>query len=483
MRIRTGLRVLTAYALVAVTFMAFAPAVFGQYECQFASGFTVNGALDAADPDQTTRVFRGGGFLASTCLWNPAPTGAPIAGTFNHDAIPVTNTSPVPGCVTIRLDTACVVATNPIFVVAYSTYNPAAPNTNIIGNLGATPNGTITTPAYFSFPVAAGQNFTIVVSEVASGAGCASYTLTGGLKTGCRQPGFDRDNDGTTDFAVYRPGNPSLWLNKPTAGGTTETRSFGETGDIPAHGDYLGNGFGSASDGLTDLAVYRPSNMRGYAAYSQTNPASNVTNVNWGSPGDIPVPGDYDGDGAHDVAIFRPSTGQYWILQSSTFTTLVLTWGTSGDTPVSGDFDGDSLADVAVVRSDGTLLTWWIMLSNFKYTLGFFRTQWGLATDKVVPGDYDGDGRADMTVWRPSDGTFYQILGAGITGTTRGIKWGQSGDIPQPGDYNNDKIHDAAVYRPSNNTFYALLSGSGTAVVTTLGQAGDEPVSAPYRVQ
>ena len=50
----------------------------------------------------------------------------------------------------------------------------------------------------------------------------------------------------------------------------------------------------------------------------------------------MPVTGDYDGDGKTDVAIFRPSTATWWILQSSTdYTTYVShQWGNGADIPV-----------------------------------------------------------------------------------------------------------------------------------------------------
>jgi hypothetical protein len=51
--------------------------------------------------------------------------------------------------------------------------------------------------------------------------------------------------------------------------------------------------------------------------------------VAWGTDGDIPVPGDYDGDGRTDVAVFRPSDG-YWFVQDAAATR----WGAEGDVPL-----------------------------------------------------------------------------------------------------------------------------------------------------
>jgi len=66
------------------------------------------------------------------------------------------------------------------------------------------------------------------------------------------------------------------------------------------------------------------SNFTTYAAY------------HWGTDTDIPVPGDYDGDGRTDVAIYRPATGLWYILQSTTNFSAYASyqWGVSTDVPV-----------------------------------------------------------------------------------------------------------------------------------------------------
>ena len=90
------------------------------------------------------------------------------------------------------------------------------------------------------------------------------------------------------------------------------------------------------------------------------------------------VAADYDGDGRSDLAIWRPSTGVWWVQTSSSnykkYTTTE--WGVSalGDVPVVGDYDGDKKADLAVYRP-GTG-EWWVLTSSSGYRQ-WFTNQWG----------------------------------------------------------------------------------------------------------
>jgi len=95
---------------------------------------------------------------------------------------------------------------------------------------------------------------------------------------------------------------------------------------------------GSRRGGARARTTAAPSTTRSLepVANSRANYTTSMY-ATWGLSTDVPVPGDYDGDGRADPVIWRPSTGLWAILHSrSDYTTSsYATWGLSTDTPIN----------------------------------------------------------------------------------------------------------------------------------------------------
>jgi hypothetical protein len=122
--------------------------------------------------------------------------------------------------------------------------------------------------------------------------------------------------------------------------------------------------------------------------------------------GDLPVPGDYDGDGRGDIGVYRTTTGEWFIYRSSDGGLTQVGWGWPGgeDLPVPGDYDADGRTDIGVYR--GTTGEWFIYRSSDG---GLTQVGWGWpgGEDIPVPGDYDADGRTDIGVYRGTTGEWF----------------------------------------------------------------------------
>jgi hypothetical protein len=216
------------------------------------------------------------------------------------------------------------------------------------------------------------------------------YNKKFGKKHSIPVPG-DFNGDGKTDLAFF-VSSTGFWKVR----GQLRITDFGVPGDIPVPGDYDG-------DGATDIALFRPLtgtwHFAGLTAFhadlEESGPAARVSNlvdvseIPFGRLGDLPVPADYNGDGVTDIAVYRPSSRQ-WLIEDRS----PVTFGKPTDTPVPADYDGDGDDDIAVWSPQNGK---WSVRGQFNRLHG----SWGMIP---VPGDYDGDGRADLAIFDPVRG-------------------------------------------------------------------------------
>ncbi|CAN5475223.1 hypothetical protein BH10ACI3_BH10ACI3_22940 [soil metagenome] len=148
---------------------------------------------------------------------------------------------------------------------------------------------------------------------------------------------FDYDGDGKADVAIQRSGGGGVgqyWIRRSSDGVAEVINGYGKDTDFVVPGDYNG-------DGRDDLCVSRTTNF-GSGTYKYFFPrdsvTGNVTFIQWGIPGDVITPGDYDGDGKMDIAIWRSSgTGQpgtFYVMKSSGGSQTFV-YGLGGDYPIA----------------------------------------------------------------------------------------------------------------------------------------------------
>lgn len=243
-------------------------------------------------------------------------------------------------------------------------------------------------------------------------------------------------------------------------------------------------------DKKTDLAMFRPSSGDWQIERSSDGLSQPVrTRPSFG--GDDIVPGDYDGDGISELGTYRSSTAQ-WIVRKLHPTgpsRFIINgqYGSPNDLPVAADYDADGKTDVAIWRpSNGTWQIW-------QSSLGMRTILWEefdgapltsinipkSSLDKPLVGDYDGDGKIDLAVWRAgSPGTLYVNQSSSSQLLT--ISIGQTGDKPVAADFDGNGVTEAIVYRPSSGTWFLYDPFTGVSSNFVWGNPEDTPIPADY---
>jgi hypothetical protein len=185
--------------------------------------------------------------------------------------------------------------------------------------------------------------------------------------------------------------------------GAASSFFFVNPGDLPMMGDWNG-------DGIDTPGLYRQSDGFVYLRNSNNQGIADVRFF-FGNPGDVPLAGDFDGDGFDTVSIYRPSESRVFVINELGANDgglgaadLDYVFGNPGDKPFVGDFNGDGIETVGLHRES----TGFVYFRN-SHTQGnadnsFF---FGDPGDRFVAGDWTGAGFDAPGLFRPSNVTWY----------------------------------------------------------------------------
>lgn len=226
-------------------------------------------------------------------------------------------------------------------------------------------------------------------------------------------------------------------------------QQWGYSGCTNVPGDYNG-------DGAADLATYSPTNGKWFI-YDTENSAIILWDNNWGYSGTLAVPGDYDGDGNSDQAIYDPAS-YLWFIKTVSGNTLAWyrSFGTNGCVPVAGDFNGDGQSDLALYKLSSGM--WYIQKMNGQFITNGLN--WGYSGCVPVSGDFDGDGSDDLAVCDTNTFHWYIRSITGATPLYYDVGWGFAGCRPVSGDVNGDGKSDLILYSVNEDKWYSYITAA-----------------------
>lgn len=173
-----------------------------------------------------------------------------------------------------------------------------------------------------------------------------------------------------------------------TTGATTLTKydDMGKNGDIPVAGDWNGNG--------TDtLGIVRNGTWQLFNGSGKNSPVFSSSKwLKFGSRTKLPFVGDFNGDGLDDIGY---KDGGTWYIDYTVAgkpdgkTDKKFTLGAGHAKPIAGDWDGDGVDGVGTVIQDGSKRVW--KLWNDPLKPKEFVTFSTSLSDYAV-GDWNGDG-------------------------------------------------------------------------------------------
>ncbi len=244
----------------------------------------------------------------------------------------------------------------------------------------------------------------------------------------------DFNGDGLTDIGVFLKGEWFLDLN---GNGVWDDGDLwiklGHDGDLPIVGDWDG-------DGKDDIGIFGPAWPGDPRAILSEAGLPDQQSKPSGLTKNLPPKEDEATTGRRSMKLTAEGKMRTDLIDH------VFHFGTAGDHPVAGDWNGDGIKTIAIFR-DGQ----WHFDDDGdgRWSEGDRAIMFGQTGDLPVVGDFDGDGIDEIGIYSQGKWTLDSDGDLRRTAHDKVFEMGGAGDLPVVGDWDGDGIDQAGIYTPT----------------------------------
>ena len=255
----------------------------------------------------------------------------------------------------------------------------------------------------------------------------------------------DWNGDGKANLGLYYKGEWFLDLNGNGRWDEGDLwAKLGSEADLPVVGDWDG-------DGKDDIGIFGPE-WPGDPRHIENEPGlPDPDNLPAIKTKNVPPNEDEATDGRRLMRLTARGEERADLIDH------VFQFGTATDIPIAGDWNGDGIPSIGIFR-DGK---WFFdMDGNGRWSEGDRTATFGQKGDLPVVGDFNGDGIDEIGVYRAGKWIIDSNGNREIDAADRVFELGGPGDLPVVGDFDGDGIDDPGLYR-EQPTMQEARSGSG----------------------